>query len=484
MTKTQNLSIASVQKHKDLAYNLKDYEYSYVNPTNFNSGAECVTFEFQTPSFPIRFLQTPICVDYFIDYKNPEFQDGVAESNTNVKRKYFIPKSGVYIPPFVAYPFFQRCEIFVDGQLLHDSDQSSGLYQACNRSVSTSQDRKTICGSDLEVNKRFGLSTVTRTAADFILPSDYAAVMSMATCESDSQKRTRKAMVAFDGAPFLSPTKCFAASKSRGFNVNENTNIPIPPKTKMLIRLWRTSPSERFLAYDDETDNTYFDTTKTGEKMQDDVKIHVTDVKMYYESLNVDGTNMFTDRGLKYYFDTPDVRIATIESGHKTTLHSFDIPKNALGAYTFYMPEASYYWLIQKKKFNAYRFTFPDDLQDVKFFTEDKPIIWKDGLTKIGKSSSGYVSEGAELLYKYMNEYGFIDRPFSDMFGADYNSYQQLPYLDFGLINKSKAPSKLSIESTWRDVGSPANHYLMCVFVTESTLTKDSRGVWSRDRHA
>ena len=483
--KTQNLSIASVQKHKHLAYNLKDYEYAHFNPTNFSSNAECVTFEYQTPSFPIRFLKNPIGVDYFIDYKNTDFNEREAESNTNMKRHYFTPASGVYLPPYVAYPFFQRCEIFVDGQLLYDCDQTSGIYQSCNRSVSTSYDRRTAFGSDLEVSKRFRLEGTNRTLATFKPTPHYTEVMSMATCKTDKDKEIKKTMVSFDGAPFLSPAKNFAASKSRGFDVHDNANIPIPPKTRMLIRLWRTDPSERFLVYDDEGDGKYLNATENGVQMtKTDVKVNVTDVKLYYESLNVEGPNMFNEKGLKYYFDTPDIRMAAIESGHKTTLHAFDIPKNALGAYVFYIPDYAQWWFKTKKKFNSFRFTLPLLLQDVKFFTEDKPIIWKNGLVNIGRNKLGYISEGAELFYKYMTEHGFIDRPFSDVFGATYFTYQQLPYLDFGLVNKTKSPSKLSVESTWTGANSPGNYYVVCVFVTESSITRDARGVWSRDRHA
>ena len=127
MSKRSELALDAVRRHRKQKVHWKDNSKHSVECLNFNSETSNeLVFSFTTGSAPIRFLNEPLELDYYVAI------EGAKDNAGKVTYSYPGSDSTHYFPPYLPCSYIARTTVEFNGYSIYDSGQLGGIYQQAN----------------------------------------------------------------------------------------------------------------------------------------------------------------------------------------------------------------------------------------------------------------------------------------------------------------------------------------------------------------
>lgn len=463
----------AVRRHKSSKLGIKNHAVYSQNAINFTSDSSEAIFSFTTPSIPVRFLNSPIEVTYYVRIPNAAYKDATQTPNES-EYKYPNNAKKCWMMPNVPYNFFARTSLTFNGHNIYDSDTLSGAYIQANRYLSTSKDRQTVLGSDLEVAKRMNITGTNYT------PYITDVLYSVTTTDKNRPKKVRLAM---DGSGYLGPAKAFSTSVMHNFDAKHNLACIIPPETRVGIRFKLHDDSSKFIINDGITDTKLLSKDAESDDMSvQDMEVVITDVKVLYETLDIPNATLFPKTEFRQFFDTHNCSTDDFATGTIGTVAlNKGIPDSAKGVIIGFAPEEFHWYTDASNKPASYRFTFPDALSKFHVSVDGHPLEFAEGLEGLG-GLSAQTRSGGGRLYNYLTSLGLIDRRISEMFplGGDSRGYTHLVYFDLTIPEIKDLKNKSLRTNLEFSKALTKKWNMFYMFVCEQEISRLKNGIWER----
>lgn len=195
--------------------------------------------------------------------------------------------------------------------------------------------------------------------------------------------------------------------------------------------MWKQYPAHAYVESAEISDVVYFSdsdissTPNLNDTYITDVKMHILNVQLEYETLVMDpryGLRYLTSyktRALSYVYDSPKISFNSVAPGSQVTRNYMMISKGTKLAYLGLAFSHMLWHNRDSGRSCSNKAVFPQELLSIKVTLDQSPMIADETLKEL-VSSRNYNSASAHQFYGYMKERDFTDKPFRHWFRGDW----------------------------------------------------------------
>ena len=480
-----------------------------------------VTFNIQTGSYALRFLNNCLQIRLKPSFKNENYDGSEEFKDDDVKSQQWLgftpfeakgtgndknKNRALYFNPITGGPacLIAETETYFDNQLVQSNREGFiSITQTLNRLFLPAHKRRKVCGHPHILHN--DLNTIGHKTAD---PATSPIPMPIGPGNRAydpayyyALDQVNTGIRGVDGKDIIIQSNLdgiFPMSQPRNLTIEqiydcEDTaglnQLPlIPPQTEITLRLRLNDPLFFRMIDSNCPTKKYFGekdpNIPTGNETfpWDDVKFEIKDIHLLVEKIRWKDEKIqrqLSTGGVNYHFDQYIFRSKALVCGLSNPPFKMPLPPNTQLVYFAIMRNCQLYKDTNGVRgSDGTRFTFPERLYKMLFRLDGQVILFENGLEMNKNDARSQKDSG--LFYQYMRARGFTDDEKETFWPGTPNTigYKQCFPIDLSPYCLTEA-SQLSIETWWSGKGVPPDLY-GCLFIPQSVHISKEAGspIW------